>query len=1342
MTPMFNTGELAGWLTAFSQNIVVGMLLVLVYNLTQDSVPRLRARVEPVLIGILFGGGAVASGYFPMFLSAGISADARTVFVLIGGLFGGPVGGAVAALIAIVDRIVISGFGAPPGIAAITISAVTGALFRRRLGERVRDLRSSQLFGIGLVYVVAAALVGDAVLALEGKPILPLKFMLMGIIVYPVATILLGGAMSMTHHRIWRQAQHRLDDLMETASDLIWETDEAQRFVQASGRYLDVTGYRPEDLIGKTGDSFGGHWVDAATEQLHAAAIAARRPFVELRYVVPSKSGADKILSISGRPVFDARRKFRGYRGTSTDITEREKSRELINAIGGRVADAVGESFLKNLVQTAAEVLGVDSVFIGRFDHSAHTTIPLYTFRDGKFQESHRAAAIEGMPGGIVALGKSVNIADGFSDQFPKYAEIVGFVPRAYAAMPLRDASGAVVGLLSFSSRNPWVSPDYLEAALGLLANRAAAEIGRMVAEEEIRRSRDLLQQAQRVGRIGSAVIDVRTDTAEWSEEMFRIFGLDRSRQPRSFDEVIVHVHPEDREKLRSDRARILDGNGPPGIDYRIVRPSGEIIWVREDQEIKRGTDGKPLTILSTCQNITEQKLAEIALKDSVAATQRVSRALAILAASNELVWAAKTEAELIDRACTIIVKEGGYALAWVGAVEGGLAKRVTLIALAAESAALEEYVRNANVTWDEGERGQGPTGRAVRSGQPVVARNAIGDPSFAPWRERALELKLMSSFTYPLREGTTPIYALMIYSYEVDAFEREEAQLLERLGANLTYGILSIRARLARRRAEREARATQAEMHSIMDHTVDGLITIDGKGTILSFSKPASHIFGYQPQEVLGKNVDMLMPSPFREQHDQYLAAYLATGEAKIIGIGREVRGLRKDGSVFPMDLAIGEIPDDAGGRRFVGTVRDVTARKLAEERLVQAQSMEALGKVASGVAHDFNNVLGGILGYAEFVLHDLDAGTEQRRFVERITGVAEQGRSLVRQILAFSRKSAVERSPARLADIVAEAYDLLRVTLPATTELNFVNEASEATVLADKGQMIQVVTNLAINASDALNRNAGKVDISIGQVDGRRAEIRRIADLDTTTTGTVMAWTEGGGRGWLAIGRMPAAPAVSIVVADNGSGIPEAKRSQIFDAFFTTKEKGKGTGLGLAIVHRIVADHGGAILVKTEAGRGSTFEVLLPAITSGRPAAARADDAKKRTAGATAIRDRILVVDDDEDLCDVIGTTLTRMGYDVRAVTDPREAARLIEGGEGNFRLLITDYSMPFMRGDVLVERFRARNPRAGSIICSAYAQDFSQNRSVGSGPDAFLQKPFTTDQLSKTLKEVFAK
>jgi len=488
------------------------------------------------------------------------------------------------------------------------------------------------------------------------------------------------------------------------------------------------------------------------------------------------------------------------------------------------------------------------------------------------------------------------------------------------------------------------------------------------------------------------------------------------------------------------------------------------------------------------------------------------------------------------------------------------------------------------------------------------------------------------------------------------------------------------------------EIRGRQARLEAILNNVVAGILTIDERGTVDSMNPAAERMFGYSAAEIVGRNVRVLMPSPYREAHDGYLANYLRTGERKIIGIGREVLGQRKDGSTFPIHLAVSEVPL-AGQRLFTGLISDLSEQKRLEREFLQAQKLEAVGSLAGGIAHDFNNLLMGILACSRMAGTEVPPGTPLRELFDEIGGAAGRGIALTRRLLAFSRRQPVQLRATSINGVVRENETMFRQLLGEDVVLRVELSPGGAYVQADDGLIEQILINLLVNARDAMPKG-GEIAVTTRE-NGQRE--------------------------------------VVLEVRDTGSGMPPEVQARIFEPFFTTKGPEKGTGLGLSTVRRIVGQLGGTIAVDSEVGRGTTFRLgfqgVEPRAPEPRSSLPRPDQAP---AGKT-----ILVAEDDRLVRASLRQFLEKKGFRPLVADSVAQALGLTERAE--FDVLLTDMVLPDGLGSELARRIRARAPRTRVIFMSAHPAEtlLEQGRLEPGAP--YLEKPFEMEALDELLETV---
>ncbi|HKY19895.1 MAG TPA: PAS domain S-box protein [Vicinamibacterales bacterium] len=356
----------------------------------------------------------------------------------------------------------------------------------------------------------------------------------------------------------------------------------------------------------------------------------------------------------------------------------------------------------------------------------------------------------------------------------------------------------------------------------------------------------------------------------------------------------------------------------------------------------------------------------------------------------------------------------------------------------------------------------------------------------------------------------------------------------------------------LSRRVAIEEAlRQSEERVRAIVESAIDAIIVIDDRGAIQAFNPSAERLFGYRISEVLGRNVNMLMPSPDHERHDGYLHHYLTTGEQKIIGIGREVTALRKNGTTFPVHLSVGEMKSDDGRRSFTGILHDLSDRVLLEQRLTEQKALAKLGEMAAVVAHEVKNPIAGIRGALQVITSRMPDDQRDRAILIDIITRLDALNRIVQDMLMFARPRALRKEALPLASLLRETASLIERD-PSMLNLE-IGISGTADIIGDR-EMLQVVfQNILMNAAQAME-GQGRIDVTITQASGR----------------------------------------CRIAVADRGPGMPDETREKAFDAFFTTKHR--GTGLGLPIAKGVVDAHGGTIHIDVRPEGGTTISVELP--------------------------------------------------------------------------------------------------------------------------------------------------
>jgi PAS domain S-box-containing protein len=385
-----------------------------------------------------------------------------------------------------------------------------------------------------------------------------------------------------------------------------------------------------------------------------------------------------------------------------------------------------------------------------------------------------------------------------------------------------------------------------------------------------------------------------------------------------------------------------------------------------------------------------------------------------------------------------------------------------------------------------------------------------------------------------------------------------------------------------------------------------------------------------------------------------------------------------------------------------------EVEERRKTEAQLLHSQKMEAMGTLAGGIAHDFNNILAAIIGFSEMVEEDLPPESPSIPRIQRVLSAASRGRELVRQILAFSRKTEIARTPLSLLSLVQETVQLLRASLPTTIEIQLSTKAARDTVLASPTELQQILMNLATNASFAMMETGGILGISITNVDFEPDSPIFDADIEPGQY-------------------------VQLVVTDTGSGMAPDVMKRIFEPFFTTREVGEGTGLGLAVVYGIVKSLHGTITVESELGVGSVFRVFLPKVaTEAQPESAKTVEIPKG-------KERVLFIDDEELLVEWGQALLERLGYEVTALTDSAEAFDIFSSDPSRFDLVIADQTMPHMTGLNLARELLKIRPNIPIILCTGHSDAVTPHTLKEAGVREFMMKPLAKRELSQAVRRV---
>ena len=504
------------------------------------------------------------------------------------------------------------------------------------------------------------------------------------------------------------------------------------------------------------------------------------------------------------------------------------------------------------------------------------------------------------------------------------------------------------------------------------------------------------------------------------------------------------------------------------------------------------------------------------------------------------------------------------------------------------------------------------------------------------------------------------------------------------------------------RKQVEEERR----QLAAAIDQAAEAIVITDADGTARYVNPAWERVSGMSRAETLGENMWALLggregAAALRELWRVVASGKTWTGRLQLKGVADSTS--TEEVTASPVRDAAGTIVN------FVAVARDITGQLALEERLRQAQKLEAIGTLAGGIAHDFNNILSAIMGYTDIAISDLPEDSGVRPDLMQIAKASERAKELVAQILAFSRQREREARPVRVQSVMKEALTLLRGSIPSTIEINQDIDSACAPILGDPTGIHQILMNLCTNAYHAMQGKGGVLTLRLSQVEIGESEIGRDPKLS--------------------LGEY-----VRLEVHDTGHGMDEETQARVFEPYFTTKERGEGTGLGLATLHGIVTDLHGVIHVYSEVGEGSTFTVLLPCVR-GEDAAADVSAPEERLWGT----ERVLLVDDEQPIGEFAKKALERLGYSVTIETRAPDALDLFARDPDAFDVIVTDQMMPQMRGIELSQKIRAIRHDIPVILCSGFAESMRETSDGKDTIQCHIMKPIIGADLARGIRSV---
>ncbi|MDD5435605.1 MAG: PAS domain S-box protein, partial [Nitrospira sp.] len=762
--------------------------------------------------------------------------------------------------------------------------------------------------------------------------------------------------------------------------------------------------------------------------------------------------------------------------------------------------------------------------------------------------------------------------------------------------------------------------------------------------EAALQESERRLSEAQTMAQLGSWVWDVGTGNVEWSEEVYKIFQLDRNKFIPHIESILaLSPWPEDHVRDKELISKAMGSHEKGSYEQRFLRPDRSIGYYYSTFQGKYDDGGNLISIVGTVMDITERKQAEEALRvEKDKAEQYLNIAEVILVAMDD------------QARITLINRKGCQVLGY-------------------------EYEELIGLDWfkvcvppDEAEIVFGFFQRVI-SGEikffeyhenRVLTKN--GDKRDIAWHNSVLTDKT-GRIVGTLSSGE-------------DITERKKAEEQLRLD------------------------------HQIMANINDGVCLIQASdGVIIFATRQFENMFGYKPGELIGKHVSVINAPTEKEPR---VTAEEITDELNKHGIWRgEVLNIKKDGTTFWCDASVSSFTSERTGTGtvWVSVHRDITENKKLEDQLRHSQKMEAVGTLAGGVAHDFNNIMNVIIGYASLVMDNLETDSPLKEQIKEVLNAAERAAILTRRLLTFSRKQFVDVKPLNVNELILGLQKMLVRIIKEDIGLHLDLADRRLAVMVDAGQIEQVLINLVSNAKDAMPEG-GRLTIGTG--------LEEIDDEYVTAHGY-------GKPGMY----------VLITVADTGQGMDAETKEKIFEPFFTTKGIGAGTGLGLAISYQIIKNHNGYLKVYSEQGKGTTFKIWLPVIEETACLENRTETLDTYKGG----NETILVAEDDDSLRKLTRTVLESLGYSVITAEDGEDAVTKFMENRDKIKLVLLDMIMPKKSGKEASEEIRKMSPGIKALFVSGYTMDTVKTQKIIDEGFDFILKPVSPKDLLKKVREI---
>lgn len=560
-----------------------------------------------------------------------------------------------------------------------------------------------------------------------------------------------------------------------------------------------------------------------------------------------------------------------------------------------------------------------------------------------------------------------------------------------------------------------------------------------------------------------------------------------------------------------------------------------------------------------------------------------------------------------------------------------------------------------------------------------------------------------------PVKNKNDELTGSLVLIIDITCYKQQEQELaehrnnLEKLVATRTKDLENNQAKYSA--LYKQSRRAEKLYRSLLNSSADAIAVYDMDGRVKYLSPSFSELFGWQLDELKGKKIPFV-PEFEKESTFCEIQRLITTGEPSRNFLTKR---FTKDGRLLDIYISASRY-DDSDGKPggILVILKNVTNIKVLERQLQQAQKMDALGTLAGGIAHDFNNILAAVMGFIELEYINAEPDSKTHNRMEKALAACNRARDLVKQILTFSSQEEQRRRPFRIGPVVKDTLQMMRATLPTSVDIQMDIEEEENFILGDPTQIHQILVNLCTNAGYAMRRSGGVLGIDLKHV---AVDATHACDQTDLMPGSYLR----------------------LVVSDTGVGMDRQTKARIFEPFFTTKAPGEGTGIGLSVTHGIVKSHGGKIVVRSEPGKGSTFEVYIPTVKDFE------NHQEELPLSLPTGNERILLVDDEEIVITATTEMLNNLGYEVVAVQHGSEAIKIFHSQPDRFQLVITDQTMPGMTGMRLAEEVLRVKPDIPIILSTGFSNKDVLIKALTIGISRILSKPFVLSELALSVREI---